>query len=109
MKHWGEQRMQNDDSFELVEKKINPWPLLKFSFEASRDALCYSECSSQEKLELTVFLENETEIPCKKFRINVRTSADMLQGVESWVISGNVNGINHSKNTYSTTSAKVMY
>lgn len=97
--------MQNDDSFELVEKEINPWPLLKFSFEASRDALCYSECSSQEKLELTVFLENETEIPCKKFRINVRTSADMLQGVESWIISGNVNGINHSKNTYSTTAS----
>ena len=88
---------EKSDGFEHI---FNPETDIDFSFDVSRNELCYSQSCGFEKLELVVSLANKSERDFKSFSIKFASSAPILIGLEDITIKGNANSINSSTSLF---------
>lgn len=88
---------EKSDGFEHI---FNPETDIDFSFDVSRNELCYSQSCGFEKLELIVSLANKSETDFKGFSVKFTSSAPILIGLEDITIKGNANSINSSTSQF---------
>lgn len=73
---------------------------VSFSLALSRDTLCYSEYCCKEQLTLSVSLENLSEIPLGKFSVVIKTSSEILIGLDKWSVTGSLEGASSNKSSF---------